>query len=343
MARRSPSKSRPAIHAGTRVLVLHGAEEVLKQDAMRALRTALEGEHGEVDVLRFDGKVCELADVLDELRSFGLMNQYKIVVVNEADTFVSTHRAALERYVANPVDQGTLVLRSGRWYKGKLDTLIAKVGCLVDCKPLSGAKIKSMLVDRTQSQHKRRLAPDAAQLLIDRLGTNLGRLDSEVAKLAVLVEEGEVIEAALVNEVVGRGSDEQAWSVQEAILNGMASGRGDGQGGAGAAIGKIHELVDLSRQADVLVAYFVADLVRKLYQGFMMRKQGVSEQQIASKLKLWGGRQRIFMSALGRLSEPGAGRLFDQILRLDARAKSGFGASLRNIECFCASMDDQLK
>lgn len=338
MARRAATKSNATIDEKTRLLVLYGTEDVLKEDAIRTLNNAVETAYGAVDVLRFDGKDARLVDVLDELRSFGLMQQHKIVVVADADQFVTNHRAVLERYAQDPVDHGTLVLNCGRWYKGKLDELIAKVGALIECKPLTVARAKSVLIEQAASRHHCRLSGPAAQMLIDRLGVSPRRLDSEVAKLAVLVGEGDAISPDLIDQVVGRSSDEQAWSVQEAVLAAMA----DPRGGGGAAIGKIHELIDLSRQADVLVAYFVADLIRKLYLGLMMSRQGASDRQIASELRLWGPRQTAFMAALRRLSEPAAGRLFDRIIQADARAKSGFGDSARNIECFCAAMADQL-
>jgi DNA polymerase-3 subunit delta len=338
MARRAATKSNTVIDAKTRLLVLHGVEQALKDEAIAALHDAVEADHGAVDVLRFDGKDARLADVLDELRSFGLMQQHKIVIVADADQFVTNHRAVLERYAQDPVDHGTLVLNCGRWYKGKLDKMIAKVGALVECKPLTPAKVKSMLIERAASRYQRQLTGPAAEMLIDRLGVSLLRLENEVAKLAVLVEDGGAILPELIDQVVGRSSDEQAWAVQEAVLAAMA----DPRSGGGAAIAKIHELIDLSRQADVLVAYFVADLIRKLYLAMMMSRQGVSDRQIASELRLWGPRQTMFMAALRRLSEPAAGRLFDRIVQCDARAKSGFGDSTRNIECFCAAMVDQL-
>jgi DNA polymerase III delta subunit len=44
----------------------------------------------------FDGSDAELAEVLDEVRTFSLLGGRRIVVVSGADPFVSRHRAALE-------------------------------------------------------------------------------------------------------------------------------------------------------------------------------------------------------------------------------------------------------
>lgn len=324
--------------ASTRICVLHGPEQMLKREALQALRDALAAEHGEVDTITFDGRSCELADVFDELRSYGLMQQYKIVVVDEADQFVTNHREALERYAASPVDNATLLLRANRWYKGKVDKAIEKHGCLIKCEPLSQAKAAAWLVARAKAKHQRKLDRATADLLVRRLGTALGRLDVELDKLAVLVGESEPIDRELIDSVVGRSSDEQAWAVQEALIEALLSPKGGGE-----AVTKLRELVDFAGQPDVLVSYFVADLMRKLHLAMMLKKQGVSPGQIARQLKMWGPRQATFMRLLDRLSPRSAERLFDRIVALDVRAKTGRGNALRNVEGFCAALADEVR
>src|SRR2546423_10200024 len=58
-----------------------------------------------------DGERAELAEVLDELRSFAMFGGGKLVVVRNADDFVTRFREQLENYVAQPSDSATLVLR----------------------------------------------------------------------------------------------------------------------------------------------------------------------------------------------------------------------------------------
>ena len=340
MARRSVTPVELPSGEIARVLVLHGTEALLQREALAQLRRNAAAEHREVDVISFDGQSCTLADIMDELRSFGLMQQYKIVVVEAADSFVSAHRTVLERYVQNPVDHASLVLRCGRWYKGNLDKLIAKVGRIMKCEPMSSAAVQTRLVRSAREIHQRILDPRAAQILIDRIGLDVAQLENEVAKLALLVETGQTIDTDLIDQVTGRGSDEQAWMVQEAVLQAWAEG---GKAAGARTIEKIRELVDLSGQPAILVAYFIADLIRKLNHAAMLRRQGTADGQIASQLKLWGRRQGLFWEAMSHLDEHQIVRLFDRIIDYDVRAKSGFGQSLRNIECFCAALDDRAR
>ena len=183
----------------------------------------------------------------------------------------------------------------------------------------------------------RQVTPAAAQRLMDRMGTDLARLDQELAKLALLVDAGQAIEVDLVDQVVGRTSKQTAWAAQAAMLESLASP----SRGVGSAIAKIHDLVELAGQPDFLVSYSVGDLIRKVHQAMMMKRQGMPLQQITKQLRLWGSQESMLSEALARLDEKATAQLFDRIVRYDARAKSGFDEFLRNIECFCAALDDQ--
>lgn len=337
MARAAAKSKKSGLGEDSRIVVLHGPDEMQKKAALQDLRAALTEAHGEVELFTFEGKAASLADVFDELRSYSLMQTYKIVLVDNAEEFTKTHRQALERYAENPVEHATLVLRAGTWHAGKLDKLIEKVGAVVKCTAMSPAAAKSWLIARAKDEYERKLSAPAAEALIDRLGTEGMKLDTELAKLSLMVQADQPIEPALVQQVVGRSSEEQAWAVQEAVLEAM--GRGDG----GRILSKVHELVDLGGQPEVLVTYFVADLIRKLNIAVMLRAAGMPDAAIAKELKLWGPRQAMFLQVLRKLRPGAPGRLFDEAMRADQRAKSGLGETMRNLECLCVRLADEMR
>lgn len=324
------------LDASMRIVAIHGKEQLSKRQKLAELREALAAEHGELDSYQFDGTTAALAEVLDELRGYSLMAGYKLVVVDQADEFVKTHREALERYAQSPVDHATLVLRAETWNRGNLDKLIAKAGAIIKCDELKPADATKWLVERVSSEHGTTITRGAAQMLVERIGAKLEALDAEAGKLALMAGPGEPINEKLVREVVGKGSDEQAWAVQEAILGAMQRGSG------GAAVEALHEIIDLSGQPDVLVTYFVADLMRKLASVEAMRAQGIPDHEIGKALKLWGPRQQMISTVLNKMGPGKALHLLAEVLRADARSKSGFGTSRRNLEGFCVAMADNL-
>ena len=78
-----------------------------------------------------------LADVLDELFTLPFFSRRRLVVVEEADTFVTKHRKDLEAYVGSPSASGTLLLQVKVWTATtNLAKLVDKVGLAIDCNAL---------------------------------------------------------------------------------------------------------------------------------------------------------------------------------------------------------------
>lgn len=334
MAKRS-TKAAGGLTGGERIVVLCGKDTFLQGEQLRALREAAMARHGEVETLRFDDK-APLADVLDELRSVGLMQQYKIVIVNEADAWITRYREQLERYAADPAEAGTLVLRPATWTSTtKLHKAIdGKIGAVVKCEPPTAAQAESWLKQRAEEVHGVKLPTRAAVLLVEHLGPDLGRLDTELAKLAVTVEPGGSIDAKAIEELVGHASDEVAWAVQDAMLTGDAR----------AALVKLHELMDLASHHEVLITFAVGDLMRKLAHAASMAAGRMNDFTICKTLKVWPPeRQKPFMAAARKLGRRRAAALLDELVDLVQRSRSGFGEATINLERFCVRFADAIK
>jgi len=346
MAKKKTTSRKPAasaVDAQTRVLVLHGAEEMVAKRHMDTLRDALSKEHGEVEVFHFSGKSATVADVFDELRGYSLMMTYKLVVVDDADQWVKQHRDAMERYAEGPVDHATLVLRAPVWNKGKVDKLIAKVGAVVKCEPPSPAEAAAWLLKRATEEHGVTLDKRAASLLVDRLGPHLMLLDTELAKLALMAtpesgkgkDEKPAVTLALVEEAVGRTSEEKAWVIQQPLLAGIA------RGSAKEPLEMVYELVELAGHDVVPVMWAVIDLTRKLSVATAMKAAGEGEQAIAKAAKVWGPQVNPFMAAVRKLGPGEAAGLLRAALSADMRTKSGLGDARGNLEAMCVTLADR--
>src|SRR2546426_492146 len=98
------------------VYVLHGDEDFLKRQVLRALRRLVLG--GDVDSLGLSehaGDKAVFAAVHDELRTAPFLSAGRLVVIDSADPFVTKYRENLERYVAQPASTGSLVLDVKTW------------------------------------------------------------------------------------------------------------------------------------------------------------------------------------------------------------------------------------
>src|SRR4051794_25098969 len=69
------------LSADCRFVILHGKEAYIRLERTSQLRDALAKAFGGVDTVTFNGSTTSAADVLDECRSFGLIAQHKLVIV----------------------------------------------------------------------------------------------------------------------------------------------------------------------------------------------------------------------------------------------------------------------
>src|ERR1700736_2827971 len=93
------------------VYVLHGDEDFLKRQCLVALRQIVFGAEGsELGLSIHSGDKTTWAAVFDELETVPLLSPRRLVLIENADAFVTRHRAALEKYVAQPASTGTLII-----------------------------------------------------------------------------------------------------------------------------------------------------------------------------------------------------------------------------------------
>ena len=323
-------------------MVLHGQEEFLRNEYLRRLQGILEEAHGGCERFDFDGRSTDVATVLDELRSYGLMQVHKMVVVDAADEFLSAGgeaggsnaRQAIERYAEAPMEQATLVLRAGRWNRGKLDKLIEKVGLIIKCDEPNEGQAAAWCVARAEKRHSASIDRDAATLLVDRIGANLTRLDTEINKLlAAAVGEPPRIDRKLVEEMVGRSREEEAWELQSAIL----------AGGADGGIRMLRQLREISRVPDALITWALVDVSRKLHDASRMLAAGESEGTVSKVLRLWGPSQGPILSRARMMGPQKAGALLNTMLATVEDMRSGrAGGPDRTLEAMVVRMADSV-
>lgn len=337
------SKSGGAISADARMIVLAGSEVFLRELHTNTLREELVKIHGEVDLVRFDGDSATPAEVLDECRSMGLIARYKLVVVDNADEIVKdANRPLFERYaqaLAESDDAGcTLVLRCTTWRAGKLDAFIEAVGAIVKCEPLTPAVAVGWAMTRASKRCSATLTKEAAAALVDRVGTDLGRLAGEISKLSAvalataadrlkvpateLTAEQCVIDPGMVSRWVGLSREEEAWTIQAAMLHASPA----------EALTHLRELLDVSREPAQKISWAVTDLARKIHGATAAMRTGANANEVASKFRLWGPSKDAILGVASKANPASTLAMLRTCVSLDKRSKSGFCSAEEALE-----------
>jgi DNA polymerase-3 subunit delta len=207
------------------VCAVFGNESFLRRQVILGLRaTVLGGDEGDFSLRTFAGRDIELRDVLDELSMVAMFGGHRLVVVEGADDFVTRYREKLEHYVAAPSRSGVLVLEldslpsNTRLYKAA-----AAAGLAVDCGAPPAARLTKWLVDWAKQQHRAQLSHAAAETLAEMVGSELGLLDQELAKLALVAGEGRKITPEMVGQSAGGWRTRTTWEMLDAMLDGKVA------------------------------------------------------------------------------------------------------------------------
>jgi DNA polymerase III subunit delta len=214
----------PLAHPVRPVYIIYGEDLYLRREAASAIARAVFGGDGdELAVTQFEGDKASLADVLDELWMLPFFARQRVVIVVEADSFVTRHRRELESHLRSPGTSGVLVLQVKSW---PANTILAQqaatVGLAIDCNNPSDKELHPWLIHHAARQDAQ-LEADAARLLVELVGNEAGILASEVEKLAVYVGTAGRIRRGDVAKMVEAGRIETVWKVLDAATAGQAA------------------------------------------------------------------------------------------------------------------------
>lgn len=303
------------------VYALSGSESFLRREALADLMDRLLGDADRALALaEYDGSSAslELADVLDDVRTLPFLVERKVVLVREADQFISRYRDSLEKYVDQPCKSGILVLDCSKMASNtRLYKAIANVGQVIVCEPVAVRQIRDWLTQRAKGVHGKQLGAPAAELLIDQIGPELGMLDTELAKLSLYVGERPRIEAADVEALVGRCREEQIWG----LLTAMAARN------APAALKTWEEVWQTDRAASARAVAGIAFTVRRLLNAKRAEERGAPSSELSKLMMIWGDERRL-RAELSAFSIAEVESMLCELLEIDVAGKSG-GVSVR--------------
>ncbi|MEX0585465.1 MAG: DNA polymerase III subunit delta, partial [Pirellulales bacterium] len=211
-----------AAEIGT-IVVLHGGEMGLKDAARQAIlqRVFRDADDADAGLTRLAGRDAEWRRVRDELATVSMFGDRRVVMVEDADEWVSEHRSGLEAYFDKPSRQSVFILDVKTWRSNtRLAKKLAEVGLEIDCSELKGAVLFNWLTARAKSEYEKQLTRDAATLIVELAGTGLSLLDQELAKVAAYLGERERITVEDIRTLVGGWKAETTWRMTDAVRDG---------------------------------------------------------------------------------------------------------------------------
>ena len=273
------------------IYALSGDEDFLKRRCREAIiARVLGGADASFAIANYAGDKLDFSTVKNELETLPFLAPARIVVVEQADPFVTAHRESLERYAAKPSGIGVLVLEVKSFPETTKLAKALPAAAKLACKAPPPYKLAEWLSGWAKSAHGKAISADAAGTLLERVGPQMGLLDQELEKLAVAIGARPEIAAADVEKLVGRSRAANVFRILDAV----------GEGKAGEAFGVLAELFEEGEDPLGILGPMTAQL----------RKLAAAGRLIATGMPAGPA-----MDAAGVPSWPAARQSFDRQLR----------------------------
>lgn len=294
------------------IVAMYGAERYFRTEVLRRIPGA-SGEEAELSLTRVAGDQAELKTVMTDLRTVSMFGDRRVLLIEDADPFVSENRAALEKYVAQPAKGSLLILDVKAWKKTeRLFKLVEQHGLNIECGELKGAELLRWMQQIAKQEYGKALDRENASLIVAMAGDGLSMLRQEIAKLAALVGETPTIAREDVIAAVGGWRTETTWVMLDALRDGHP----------GKALENLQKLFRAGESPAKILGGVVFTF-RKFAEATELARQG-------EKLSVALNRAGVFASSVGaaeaylkRLGFERASRILALLMEADSEIKGG--------------------
>lgn len=296
------------------IYVIAGKEESLVNAHCRELLDKLlEPSQRTTGLFDAEASSAEASEVLDELRTSPFLTDKRVVLVKDADKFISANRTPLEKYFDNPCPTGRLIFTVRSWdARTILAKKLTKAGKLIKVTQPKRGELPRRLIKYASEAHDKKIGRDAALLLIELTGDELPRLYSEIDKLALFADAEKAITTKHIESLIGHNRLFNAFTVIDAVIAGNIA----------VALERLRGMFAQDKSAGFTVVGAFAYHFRKMFNAKAMLEKGTRTAEVARKCNIWS-QQNKFFAQLRRISLKQIGGHIKQLAETDYAIKSG--------------------
>ncbi|WP_027000583.1 DNA polymerase III subunit delta [Eisenibacter elegans] len=203
---------------------LHGEESYYIDAISEAVETQVlePAERGLNQILLY-GKDTDIGTIVQQARRYPMMAERQVIIVKEFQQTPDIGRAEskklLENYLKQPVPSTVLVLCHKHKALAKNTTLYKALeagAVVVEAKKMTDAKVGEW-IGKYVAEHRRSIGQKAVQMLLEAVGADLSRLQSEIDKVLTTIPEGGNIDEQTLERLVGISKDYNIFELQNAL------------------------------------------------------------------------------------------------------------------------------
>ena len=305
--------------------LLAGKEEFLKREFIQDLRQSLfPKDPSNPNFQEFRADKDPLSSDLDFVGTAPFLSEARLAILRDADELSEEEKEALLAYAARPASTGVLVVVSEEASAKKNEFLrkLSEKARLVPCYPPFERDLFPWIHARAKKRGIR-LEPDAAALLVERLGKDLASLDGALEQAAVFASPRTQITLKDIDGFFGRSLQADVFELSDAILEKNAM----------TALGIVTTLLGEGGRAFEIVPVLAGQFDR-LKRGSALLGEGRSSQEIGADLRVHSFFLEKFMRQVRKSPAARAAEIVKRLLACDEAIKTSRLSDALALECF---------
>lgn len=203
------------------IYLLQGEETFFIDRLVQLLENdVLSDSEKEFNLMVLYGKDSDADTIASTARRYPMMSPFQVVIVKEAQQLADIDK--LEKYARSPMPTTLLVLaHKGKSVRSnsKLAKAIAHTkGVIFDAKKYYENQIPAW-IQKYMEAHQYNIKPDAAALMVEYLGNDLGHIANELDKLMLNLPIKTTVTQQHVTDNIGVNKEYNVFELQDALAN----------------------------------------------------------------------------------------------------------------------------
>lgn len=315
------------------VYCIYGEETYFIDETIERIKKAL-SVHEEVEMTIFDLEESPVDFVIDEADTYPFLSDRKLIIAKNATFLKAAEKGSekvehdvkrLENWLNHPSDFAVTIFTAPYEKldeRKKITKLMKELSVMLHAEAL-GEKDLAVWIQSEVASFEKKIEDEAIDKLVEMVGENMNQLQREIEKLVLYLGEDKMITSDLVENLVAKTLEHDAFKMLNAYLAHNVS----------EALRIYHDLLRQKEEPIKLVG-LLANNIRTMNNVYYLHKKGYPPTQISKQLKIHPYRVKLMLEKRNRPSEERLLKALNELAEIDILLKTTGGNRERYLEMF---------